>query len=471
MIPTFHTVAWVSQDAKKYWNPIFDRLCNSIFELERYTVIQGIRQAAVQILNNKQLYDASIWCHERGLRLLPIEGAPDGHRVIITKHSITEDRMIRLWEKRDEKEIGKILGYPECCIDWFVDIWKNKRLIDTCISMGEGIHRDYFFTNNILLRDFGIRDIFHLPCSFDCVNTNELAHKIFQVSSEYNLKRELQTINGILQWPMKYSSLHGVAEITTPIMKIRRKTDYLPKEGVIELHGKNYPEYGASGIKFPFQKNPQRNQFALFLKPDIWSDNGFSNMADMEKAHEFILNGLENIIDKTRSQSLVDLGCGNGELLRKIRERFPNVAVTGVDQDVDKIERAKSRVSVASFKVDNVLRMEFDKTYDIALISINRFQGLNEAIRLRIRRRLRRIFRKIVVYSYDEMRIKEVEHGWDQEAEGTASRSSKKAEPSSQRDEFSRNADDGNRRTENEGTATVSLSDRKIEARDDSDKR
>jgi hypothetical protein len=57
----------------------------------------------------------------------------------------------------------------------------------------------------------------------------------------------------ILSWPAEWSSLHGIAEIRTPILKISTNTDAVDTTCVVRFLGSGYPEEGAFGLAFPYQ--------------------------------------------------------------------------------------------------------------------------------------------------------------------------------------------------------------------------
>lgn len=452
--PKFYTEAWVSPEARAYWEPIIRRLADYWLEVEIRSVLEKLRYVCVQIYRSDNIIRYSEIAFRCGFVSLPVESVDGGQRVIIGQHNdVTVFHSA--WKNGDKKTIAEMLGYPECCAYWFNDLWYNQKKIDTCLGMkSSGIMQS---TSNVLLRDLGIRPVFHLPCSWECQETSDVAKMIANICRG----EELTQIYKILRWPVKYSSLHGIAEITTPILKIRRNTDYEPSEKIVEYKGTHYPIYGASGNKFPFINRVERAP--LKLVRDIWTDNGFKNMVDMEKAHGLILNALNPIIDRGRPCSVVDFGCGNGRLLREVTRLFPNVAPVGIDRDPEKIERAKIILPNGIFKVVDLVGMDFDRTYDIALISYNRFQELSLARRQALRNRLRRFFKKIVVYSYDEMTIKEVADGWDESAERTQSSTGSKVESSASGNESGGNADDDNGRESNIGATIRSLSNRPLE--------
>jgi alkylated DNA repair protein alkB family protein 8 len=65
-------------------------------------------------------------------------------------------------------------------------------------------------------------------------------------------------------------------------------------------------------------------------------------------------------------QKIIDLGCGNGRLLKLINNK--QVDYTGIDYSKKLIEIAKNKYPNQRFKVDNILNLSLDNnTYDLGL--------------------------------------------------------------------------------------------------------
>ncbi len=78
----------------------------------------------------------------------------------------------------DDIGFGIVMGYPECCIRFFV----KQINLQKCRHMDfilPAITRvdSYPFYNNYALRYFGFSLISHFPCSLDCKNSQDIAQK------------------------------------------------------------------------------------------------------------------------------------------------------------------------------------------------------------------------------------------------------------------------------------------------------
>jgi hypothetical protein len=168
---------------------------------------------------------------------------------------------------------------------------------------------------------------------------------------------------------VRYSALHGIAEVKSPVMKISTRTDATAGESIVEWEGSSYPPEGAVGLHFPFRapakpmltRSPgYRRGLAHVVQTHVdpthadqthvdqthadqsWrhADNGFSSDAAMEELHRPIV-ALARAALQGVSGNILDLGCGNGMLLGKICENRPDLVPYGIDSNGAAIARAR----------------------------------------------------------------------------------------------------------------------------------
>ncbi len=89
----------------------------------------------------------------------------------------------------------------------------------------------------------------------------------------------------------------------------------------------------------------RRNTLALF---DRWSDSydsEFLQRFTYRPLHDAVLSELA----ETNPATVLDLGCGTGQLLTRLTEGFPDADVTGLDYSPAMLSKARSDV-----KIDNL---------------------------------------------------------------------------------------------------------------------
>lgn len=114
--------------------------------------------------------------------------------------------------------IGELLGYPDCCIEFFNETW-NKGIFDpilpavlntegNCVN-GNEIRINSYPETNIIYRYFGLRIVPHLIHSFKCNKSKDFA-KMFLEVMDQNTKDEMLKF---LSLPVTWNCYKGVALI------------------------------------------------------------------------------------------------------------------------------------------------------------------------------------------------------------------------------------------------------------------
>jgi len=114
--------------------------------------------------------------------------------------------------KNDHRTVGRMLGYPDCCIDYFIRTFP----IDPCpiwVDL-DGKVKGYPETNG-MLRYFGAKIVAHFSCSPVCQATREIGKIWFKVMQDIN-KDLANELYKLLADPITWNSYHGVVQIETP---------------------------------------------------------------------------------------------------------------------------------------------------------------------------------------------------------------------------------------------------------------
>lgn len=93
--------------------------------------------------------------------------------------------------KNNHAQLGHILGYPKCCVEFFVKHEPHCSRLDNdyvlpCLENSEG--NKFAFYNNILLRKQDITLLNHFPCSFNCEESANLGKKHLIALRKQNLQ-------------------------------------------------------------------------------------------------------------------------------------------------------------------------------------------------------------------------------------------------------------------------------------------
>ena len=382
-LPDFVRLSWVSDAAREVWEPRLRRIGQAWAKIEWLSVVSGIRSCGVTMASPEDFVARAGEWAKHGLTALPVEmqgltnysysstpvkaelGRPFQFRLVLgTPQDVATFREV--WEACDERGIGRLLGYPSCCQEFFEKVWVSEGSVDTTWAMAAGtagsVNGDRVLEvsggpreANILWRWMGVRAVPHLPCRFDCRQTVELGKQLVEVGRQAGYEREMDWLLEILSWPAEWSALHGIAEIKTPILKVSTRTDATAHKYVVRRKGDDYPSEGARGVSFPFRTNrvPRVSRSARFQRglenpisaseqhPEWYAlDNGFNSTFAMDSAHRPIVELAETVLDG-RGGNILDLGCGNGALLKKIHEADADTVPFGVEAESARLEHAR----------------------------------------------------------------------------------------------------------------------------------
>ncbi len=447
-LPEFTRYSWVSDLARRKWEPEIQRISRAWSELEWRSVAEQVRACALQSVSPERLPDYSAQLASFGLSVLPLAkgaatdlpyssvleppepGKPFTFRVVAGKIDALA-KFQEFWTKNDQSALGELLGYPRCCRRFFERVWIRERWLDTTWSMAANTPDAEFSDQavqlsgppeaNILLRWLGVRAVFHLPCSFRCPSTVEVAQRLREVGNELGYEAEMDRLLEMLSWPVEWSALHGIAEIKTPVVKVTVRTDATPTKLVVRRRGEGYPEEGADGIRFPYQAPRKRPltvspSFQKGLshqspneKPPSWyfEDNGFPSLQAMKTAHHPIVQAICRSVEQQQEGAVLDLGCGNGALLASVRRLNPRIQPFGVDRNPKAVAHAGRLLpdDADRFFCGDLFKLAKSwsgKRYSIILLTPGRLLEVEDREGAKLRSWLQSSSAKLLLYAYGD---------------------------------------------------------------------
>src|SRR5262249_36321352 len=157
-------------------------------------------------------------------------------------------------------------------------------------------------------------------------------------------------------------------------------------EFVVRRHGRRLPEETPAGLVFPF-RTPERPgathslavregleaPIAINQEPPSWyaSHHGLRARAAMGEAPPPLAEPAVSTLGATGT--VIDRGCGNGALLKKIAKARPGVVPFGVDTDDTKLEHARLLQPAfgANFVAGNMFEripLDADTVYSLVIL-------------------------------------------------------------------------------------------------------
>ena len=270
-LPDVIRLAWVSEEARLAHQPQIERVRKAWNSVEWRSILSNIRPCACIVTSPEciSLLDADV--SAQGLKLYPL-------RVVeLTANQRTDSPVlidavigrrrdaqlfVKAWKRRDTEEMGRLLGYPRCCREFYRTVFELRQLIDqtwpAAMNTTAAKHEDRVIRitatpwGNSLLRTIGLKPVLHLPCSFECAASLELGTRFSELMCAEGYAEEVTYLREALQWPAEWSGLHGIAEIRTPVVEICTRTDSTAQKLVVQWLGSQYPREGARGLTYPF---------------------------------------------------------------------------------------------------------------------------------------------------------------------------------------------------------------------------
>jgi hypothetical protein len=388
-------IIWVSENAKNIWQDKINDASSAFLKIEEESVLIGNKPANLTTLSHSDFIKKQISLSNTPFRLIALnklknssyysntsELSDDEYnysvRCVLIRKEL-EEHWLEAWNSSNNYDIGKLLGYPDCCLEFFEKYWVKEKYLDTTYPMslsGTSGPKEC----NILLRWLGIRTVSHLPCSFNCKPTFEIGRRNIELGRTLSLNHQMDTIEEMLDWPIQWSALHGIAEIKTPILKISSRTDATSDLVVVNREGFSYPKEGSSGNTFPYinkakVKITNSPAFKRSLTPNnLWEDNGFFSLEHMNNNHEILLESISK--SNITFKSVIDFGCGNAELLKKIHQKYNPDRIVGVEISKDRIDRIPLNFNIGSYYNRNIFDLNgewLDENIDLCIIMYGRF--------------------------------------------------------------------------------------------------
>lgn len=292
-LPPYARIQWATKEIKEEWEPKLQKAAHVYNLLEVETVKHGIRRATTAHIPNDQLPYFQQNLAKQGLTYFPIrkvgsysgfahahppveEGRPwnwygaiakdpyDAYLFAYYSSEVDESRDRPI----DHKSIGKLLGYPECCMEFFNTVWMQgyvdpiwqeavncnpeniKKQTDTYIRIKDTVP----WQTTVMLRYIGARLVPHIPCSLDCKHTEIMAKKWHDLAVYLKLDG-YEYLSQLLQMPMEWDCLKGQAYISTPLFKIETNSVTCYPKYVVAREGTYYPEGAPDGLKFPWNEH------------------------------------------------------------------------------------------------------------------------------------------------------------------------------------------------------------------------
>ena len=245
VLPDWTRWSWASQVEREWWQPLVHAASSAYQDVERWSVVDNVRPACRTFIAPERLVEATEWAQRNGILCVPIgktartnyysstsrplgASEPFDYQVLYVRPEHYSDTA-----NLNDDRLGELLGYPACCRAAFANTW-GRGQVDSTWEQAQTMQ---YSTTSTLLRWMGIRLVSHMPCTYGCSASQEIAEQMFQVGCAHGYREEMLAIREMLDWPVEWSRLFGIAEIVTPGLKISTRTDWTPQKDAFTKPG------------------------------------------------------------------------------------------------------------------------------------------------------------------------------------------------------------------------------------------
>ena len=204
-----------------------------IKSLEVLYVIEGIKPCArilvfeaelhkvINFLNNKNIYTSvsdfkvvkqslqSEFYSDKSVKINkkdPLEGY---FFVYASKNEETAKKSKSAEENSNHMELGLLLGYPECCCEFFQKSFNGENADLTLQVLGNSNGHEFPFYNNIAARHFDVSLLSHFPHSFECAPSIIIAQNNLNAIQKYYKELAIM-FSSLLQGAVIYTISEGI---------------------------------------------------------------------------------------------------------------------------------------------------------------------------------------------------------------------------------------------------------------------
>jgi len=186
-------------------NTIRKAFFNSTRSLEILYLLEGIKNAVRLDANENEIAAIGEFCKNNGIfmemsdfkiskktdegkgeysniaRRIPTDYPGHGlYHIYLSKDSGRAKLLKILENKNDDRAVGEILGYPKCCIDFFMENQEKQQKMQNdfilpALENSEGF--EFPFYTNHAIRYFDITLLSHFPHDFNCMESISIAKK------------------------------------------------------------------------------------------------------------------------------------------------------------------------------------------------------------------------------------------------------------------------------------------------------
>lgn len=277
-LDSFCKTNWKTAESRDQWADVFRRMTHAKHQAEWRSIMDDETDRKVALIHvrndNREEWLKRIGDHNLYYRPIrytkPYQGFAHEHKPTdksdlerITYAVISTDReALETVYNAESKEgftdhstVGKYLGFPDCCREFFNEVWIGQERVDpmyeiSCNSENaepiDGDRENLRIVDpnpgtNVLWRYFGLGFITHLPCSWDCEKSIDIARTRYRIMCENGYEEEANAMYQWLNAPHVWDGYKSICHIRNRHMAASSSTSCYWSKKRIEWKEKHSP--------------------------------------------------------------------------------------------------------------------------------------------------------------------------------------------------------------------------------------
>ncbi len=249
-------VSWTSEPARELWAPRFAAARDALDALDPVANVIAVRPGHARGLRDAL---ARAGMHVRPLADDALGGEPQPAGAVVTLAIGTRariDAIAAAASARDAASLAALTGLPPCCL---TAAWHEGEVDPVWVraspqpSGSLTVDLPALPETNGLLRPLGVRLAPIAACSVHCEAMRQFGRARLDGLAGNGHRHAAAILAAILDWPVRWSALHGIAETATPVVRFTYGTLATGRRITVRHHGTTMPEGAAQGLVFPYR--------------------------------------------------------------------------------------------------------------------------------------------------------------------------------------------------------------------------
>ncbi|WP_084134524.1 radical SAM protein [Paenibacillus harenae] len=255
----FLRYAFVGDEQRMKWEPRLAAIRTALAKNSVQTVANGLSLISIVRVTPSDLFVIHEYAARKGLHLKAIPGGEGKYNRLVVGSEANLRLFYDAFKDNNLELMYVLLGIPSCCqkamvrkvVGGFDPLWDLK------VTYTEFKQRENEFNCNkvlnVLMRPLGLDLLGYVPCSHLCKESEVFGESKLNVGKISGIEQEMTWIEEMLDWPAEWTTLHGIAELKTGIMKVSSTSLPTHDKIIIRYYGGRMASDAAKGKSFSFK--------------------------------------------------------------------------------------------------------------------------------------------------------------------------------------------------------------------------